>query len=307
MFADINNKSELLGLPINILVDVSNVLYDGVYYNMNNLERTGFQDWGCVFQDVRERVLNFKSNFKNANVIMCGDKKRDNQYWRSYFAPSYKLNRKHSLKIPKHIFDKIKNKLKEILSDIVPWSYVEYSGVEADDIIAVLTKLKGLNIIFSVDKDLKQLVKENVYYYNTKKRVFETNLNPKEIKFKLTVGGDSTDGIPNIFADEDTYLIPSKSARGKKSCGDKKQQELWLHFQKYGFDSFKENYLVDNILVERYNQNKTVVDLDKIPDKIVERIKQEYVHSVNNINKDVDLFTAFMSVGIQLSNRLKEF
>ena len=82
-------------------------------------------------------------------------------------------------------------------------------------------------------------------------------------------------------------------------------KERWLFYKKYGEESFKKTYLTDDVLTKRYNQNKTVVDLELIPKKIVEIIKQKYKSSLS-INNDVDLFSFFMSESID-TNRIKEF
>lgn len=87
---------------------------------------------------------------------------------------------------------------------------IEKEGFEADDIIATLAKKaesEGFEVwIVSGDKDLMQLVNENIFLYDTKeakkigvKEVEEKwGVEPKQILDVLSLMGDSSDNVPGV-------------------------------------------------------------------------------------------------------------
>jgi DNA polymerase-1 len=84
------------------------------------------------------------------------------------------------------------------------------SGFEADDVIAALSRSKQLKhhqvLIFSADKDLFQLVGDNVYIYHPrlKKKLDAESIRetfgvlPDQIVDYLSLAGDSSDNIPGV-------------------------------------------------------------------------------------------------------------
>ena len=94
--------------------------------------------------------------------------------------------------------------------DVLNINYLEMEGYEADDLIATYTRKaleKGLEVVIvSGDKDLMQLVRPNVEFYDPMKDKFFT---PEDIKEKFGVypdkvvdvqalSGDSIDNIPGV-------------------------------------------------------------------------------------------------------------
>ncbi|TQC54003.1 5'-3' exonuclease [Mycoplasmopsis mucosicanis] len=111
-------------------------------------------------------------------------------------------------KAPAEIFEQFKY-IKEILSAFnIQW--LEQVGDEADDLIATLAQNKdALNIIYSKDQDLLQLVNENTYVLFKDKygefdcytdNNFESyfNLQPYQIPDFKGLAGDSSDNIKGV-------------------------------------------------------------------------------------------------------------
>jgi DNA polymerase-1 len=99
--------------------------------------------------------------------------------------------------------------LREV-SDTLNIVTVEKEGYEADDVIATLTKMaekENYEVwIISSDKDLMQLVNDNVFLYETKesKKIGieevknKWGVEPKKILDVLSLMGDSSDNIPGV-------------------------------------------------------------------------------------------------------------
>jgi 5'-3' exonuclease len=113
---------------------------------------------------------------------------------RLHLLPEYKSNRKGKGK-------KDKSMLIEMLNSIGISTFV-YEGVEADDIIGLVSELVDDNeelIIASSDTDFCQLIKDNVKIYNPiKKEYIESPIEPtKYVAYKSMVG-DTADNIHGI-------------------------------------------------------------------------------------------------------------
>lgn len=144
---------------------------------------------------------------------------------------------------------------------------LQYPGVEADDIIARVSRLqkeKGNRvIIFTADKDLFQLVNESVLIYHPKlKETLDPagikehfGVFPHEIVDYLTLAGDSSDNIPGV-----------------PGIGDKTAKKLLEKFGRLDdlldrLDEVEEKTrrkIGDNL--ESMNLSRKLVDLNNVPD-----------------------------------------
>ena len=95
------------------------------------------------------------------------------------------------------------------LSKLFNFTVKEEGGVEADDVIATLTKQFKLDkkiLISSPDKDLTQLVEDNVIQHNSMSNEFFNNeyvkekfgVGPSQVAQLLALVGDKADNIPGI-------------------------------------------------------------------------------------------------------------
>ena len=160
---------------------------------------------------------------------------------RKEIYPEYKANRTAP---PDDLIPQF-DRIEELVKCMEIPSYRQ-TGIEADDLIATLTKkwLKGSPkhrvVIVSSDKDLMQLVDDRVRIWDTMKdKVFEApdvvekfGVEPSQIRDYLALVGDSSDNIPGVpgvgpktaadllnqFKDLDGVL---KAAKDKKISGKK--------------------------------------------------------------------------------------
>lgn len=147
--------------------------------------------------------------FKLTNSIQCDynlvlfDAKRQN--FRNDIYPDYKANRKETPEELVPQFEIIREAV-----DALNLNHLEMEGYEADDLIATFVKQgleRGLEVtVVSADKDLMQLIRPGVTFYDPMKDKFFTNEDVKE-KFGVypdkvvevqALMGDSSDNIPGV-------------------------------------------------------------------------------------------------------------
>ena len=135
-------------------------------------------------------------------MVMVFDAKGPN--FRNDYYQAYKANRPP---MPNELRVQIEDIKK--LSRLFNFTVKEESGVEADDVIATLAKQFKPDkkiLISSPDKDLTQLVEENVIQHNSMSNEFFNNgyvkekfgVEPKLVAELLALVGDKADNIPGI-------------------------------------------------------------------------------------------------------------
>ena len=125
--------------------------------------------------------------------------------FRNNIYPKYKANRGEPPDELKPQFSLVRD-----ATNAFNISYVEKPGFEADDIIATYAKKaseEGWEVqIVSSDKDLMQLVEENIYMFDPMKMIKITEeqvkdkfgVLPQKVRDVQALAGDSTDNIPGI-------------------------------------------------------------------------------------------------------------
>lgn len=216
-------------------------------------------------------------------VVLAFDSRH---YWRKNVFPQYKGNRKKGR--DKHSFDfdeffKHFNTLKVEFSESLPYKCIEVDTAEADDIIAVLSK-KYVNeedvCIVAADKDMLQLQKyssfpHSIYQYSPKVKKFITPETNDLNLYTHIIGGDSVDGIPNIWSDEDTYMVEGKRCKQFTT----KMKELVNTFT---CDEDLFQIILTDEIKRRYEMNKTLIDLNCIPQDLQDKIIEEFVKIESN-------------------------
>ena len=135
-------------------------------------------------------------------MVMVFDAKGPN--FRNDYFKDYKANRPP---MPNELRVQIEDIKK--LSKLFNFTVKEEGGVEADDVIATLTKQFKLDkkiLISSPDKDLTQLVEDNVIQHNSMSNEFFNNeyvkekfgVGPSQVAQLLALVGDKADNIPGI-------------------------------------------------------------------------------------------------------------
>jgi len=179
---------------------------------------------------VLNSIRNYRSKFfkEYGEIVICCDGRG---YWRKNFFEFYKGKRKEGRDKSALDWDKIFewiNAIKKDLKEYFPYRVIEVAGAEADDIIAFLaTKYSSSEsiLIVSADKDFQQLQKyPNVEQYSPMAKKFLKCENPTAYLKEHIIRGDAGDGVPNIFSDEDTFMVEGKRQKPVSS----KKMESWL-------------------------------------------------------------------------------
>lgn len=167
-------------------------------------------------------LSNTKGKYTNAmygfiNIIVKLIQENDPEYMAVAFdlkAPTFRHNMYKEYKstrkpAPAELIEQLIN-IKEILN-IMGIKVLEKTGYEADDIIGTMSKIfNGETIIVSGDKDLFQLINDNVVVWHTKKGITDLmivdekelyksmNVKPFQIVELKSLMGDNSDNIPGI-------------------------------------------------------------------------------------------------------------
>lgn len=224
---------------------------------------------------MRKILLDFirkaKVKFRDKGQVIIA---LDSKSWRSYYFKYYKHKRKKDRAESNIDYDtafKCFNTIIEELKDYFPYKVIQTHGAEGDDVIAVLAKeMKEDTVIVARDKDFFQLhslswIKQHdpitdKYIIIEKDKISRT-------LFEHVCKGDSTDGIPNIFSADDHFV----NGKTKQKSISKKMLDEWYDLSE---DAFAE--AVGEEAYKRFKQNRNLIDLSKIPEKIQTAILEEY-------------------------------
>ena len=240
-------------------MDMNQVILSSLFARLKNVDE--------VEEDmVRHIVLNtlrlYRKKFQSeyGELVLTYDGGR---YWRKDIFPYYKAARKEKQNKDDYDWNKIFSiigKIRDEVEEIFPYKTIRIDHLEADDVIAVLTKhfhQEEKIMIVSSGKDFQQLQRyENVKQYSPKVKGFITNTKPEEYLVRHIIKGDVSDGIPNIISDDDTFVNPDKR---QKPCGEKKisaiaeELETWTN---------NDNWI----------RNQKLVDFNQIPDWVEEKV-----------------------------------
>lgn len=258
-----------------ILVDFSQIFLSNFMAYSNSIQENENSDI-MVRHFVLNTLKSYRKRFsrKYGGFVICCDSKK---YWRRNYFPDYKYSRKDKKKKSNHDWIDILNLLDEVKAEIketFPYRVVEVPGAEADDIIAVLSKLKvggKPNLIVSGDQDFLQLKKyDHVDIWHVKKKKFVDCKNPREYLINHIIEGDKGDGIPNILSDDDVYSNPSKRSKPLT----KKKREAYLNDDNIHFNP-SAVFDTDN-LRRNFERNKKLIDLTKVPKNVKMSIMEEF-------------------------------
>ena len=246
-----------------ILLDNSQVL-------ISNIFSVAKQEQKIDENFIRHLVLNtyrmVKTKFGDTygDVVICDD---TSNCWRKDFFEHYKANRKKSQ--DKSPFDwsevfGVMNIIRNEVRENFPYRCMSIDRLEADDIIAVLSRRHHEDekiLIVSNDKDFQQLQRyKNVEQYSLMKKQFLVCEDPERFLIEHIVKGDSSDGIPNVLSDGDTFLVEGKR---QKPCSKKRVEEVIN-------DPYNESWK------DNFERNQTMIDMTKIPEEYESLVLEEF-------------------------------
>ena len=268
-----------------ILVDLSQVVLGACYAFKDELStHKTVEDRAEAINLVRHVILsqlkyyNTKYKQQYGKLIVCCDGKN---YWRKKVFPYYKACRKNMrTKVDLDwnlIFETINQTISDLRDNFLfPVVQVEYA--ESDDVIATLTKYlqdheviegpmfdsKQEILIVSSDKDFIQLhVYGNVKQISPVTKRYVEDPDPKRYLDLKCVKGDKGDSIMNILSDDDAFVT------GKK-CPKMTQKRIDTLLEQ-GYEN-----CTDPVIKRNWHRNKVLIDFAYIPDKISNRILDEY-------------------------------
>ena len=218
------------------------------------------------------RMYNKRYRKEYGQMVICADGMNT---WRRQYFPEYKgMRRKgkeESTMDWNEIF-RIVNLIREEIQENLPYKVLHMEGCEADDIIgalAIRTQEFGQGepvMIVSSDKDFIQLQKyNNVKQWSPIQKKAVTDKNPRNYLFNHIMRGDAGDGIPNVLSKDDTFMSGGKQTPLRQTRIDE-----WLE----NSDDLKAAMPED--LYRNYQRNKTLIDLNEIPQHIQESIINKY-------------------------------
>lgn len=249
------------------------------------------------------QILYYKKKFKKyGHPILCADTKN---YWRKDVFPYYKQNRKKvredsiiDWKKFFQIFDEFKIELQENF----PFSFIEVPRVEADDILAVMAWDAPRDedvMIVSSDKDMIQLQTghPNIKQFSpSAKKQISKKTNDYDLLTHI-IKGDTGDGIPNIYSDDDTLVTEGKR---QKSVFAKKIAKIreWED----PLDG-----IPDSTAKKKFKRNRLIIDMSRLPQRVT-----DWIHAAIEADRErprrAKMYHYFTTHGMkQLLDRIEEF
>lgn len=280
-----------------IIIDFNQTLISSLMANINSNPNEEINE-NLIRHMVLSTLLSYKKKFgeKYGELVLAAD---DMNYWRRDVFKHYKANRKKRRSESDFDWNLIftcLNKIRDEIREVFPYKVIQVPRAEADDIIATLCKESQCEfpweepeqiMIVSGDKDFIQLQKyPNVSQYSPIQRKQLRHKDPLAYLKEHIMRGDSGDGVPNFLSPDDVFV--SEDAGKQKSIMSKKLT-VWMEQEPEEF--------CDEQMLKNYKRNQMMVDLDYIPEYIVEEIKTQY-YAKNTVDRS-KLFNYFVQ------NRLK--
>ena len=245
-----------------IIIDMNQISLASLMMDLN-MRKSNEVDEGMVRHMILNSIRLHRSDFYKefGEVVLTYDSKH---YWRRDYFPNYKQNRKKGREKDNKDWDAIfgcLNKIKAEFKENLPYKYLEVYGAEADDIIATLCKHNQNEkiMIVSGDKDFIQLHKyPNVKQYSPILKKMVNGHNPNTYIKEHILKGDTSDGIPNVLSQDDTFIDGIR----QRPLGRKKI-ENWLDMH------------IDDLPSEvkrNYQRNNTLINLDNVPEELEKEI-----------------------------------
>lgn len=256
-----------------LLIDANNVFFtEMIKFHAAEKEQPTMQD---VRNLCGRRIIEICRDFKKYGETVLIYDGRD--YWRKGIFQHYKSGRKKlrdNSTLDWNALYKHLNQFQEELKDNFPIKVLNVHEAEADDVIAILALRLAANgedvMIYCTDNDILQLqfITKKIKQFSYIKKKTITPESEKYTLFEHIVRGDSNDGIPNILSRNDHFANPT-GKRQKAIRLDKLQD-----WERHGISN--PEAFCDEQMLERFKENRTLVDFSKIPRRISDRIIEAY-------------------------------
>lgn len=252
-----------------IIVDLSQVMLSNLMMLLGKHTNTELDEnmlRHMILNSIRRYKVKFADKYGEM-IIACDDKNT----WRRDIFPYYKANRKEdrdNSELDWNLIFAALGKIKEELKEFFPYRVIQVDRAEADDVIGTLAKAFSTTnekvLILSGDRDFKQLQRyTNVSQYDPVNDRVITEDDPARYLKRHIMKGDKGDGVPNFLSADDCIITKTR----QKSVMEKKLL-VWLEQE-------PEEFCTPEML-SRYRRNEMLVDLEKIPQEIQQKIISEY-------------------------------
>jgi hypothetical protein len=277
-----------IGKNVTLLFDFNNLVIRSFFGVKEILEDPNDIQWGLWMYNVFNSIYTTLWKFKNVNeVVLAVD---DSNSWRKAVYSRYKESRKNKKKDSKIDWKELYAMMHKLASEFkhhMPFKVLKVKSSEADDIIGVLCKyFKNPCVVIARDEDYFQCFarKKNMRIYDPISQVLYSPDDFPDIKdflMKLVFCGQKKDDIPNILTPNDWGLTKSTEGKRRPGFGDvafSKIKDDLKGFIKKGYT----NKLYGSVdLSSNLKRNRLLMDFDKIPNTIVDRILACYNKSYN--------------------------
>tara|TARA_Y100001937_G_scaffold62817_1_gene86238 strand:+ start:6940 stop:7821 length:882 start_codon:yes stop_codon:yes gene_type:complete len=233
-----------------------------------------------TINDVRHSLLKgimyFNNKFREyGDMVLCYD---SHNYWRTSLFPHYKAARKTKQgssniqwgKIYK-FFDIVKREVDENF----PYISMEVPSMEADDLIYAIVSEHHDDeeiMIVSSDKDFQQLQSYGgVHQYSPAHKDMLVCDDPDSYLVEHIIKGDSSDGIPNVLSDSDTFVVDGKK---QKIMNSKRFNTI--------LSRVKDDTILDSEFGTNFQRNRDLIDLSSISSENKEAIINKFRTEVSS-------------------------
>ena len=289
-----------------ILVDTANTFFRARHVIRGDTS----EKIGMAIHITMNSIKKAWQDFDGSHLVIC----LEGRSWRKdHYAP-YKRNRKEALqaltpqeKEENEVFWECYDDFTNFLKTKTNATVLQNPRAEADDLIArwIDKHPDNKHVILSTDKDLNQLVKENVKQYNgitettiTHDGWFDAKGNPvidKKTKapkgapniewiiFEKSMRGDPSDNIFSAYPGVRTKGTKNKIGLTEAFSDRQAKGYVWnnLMLSKWVDPDGKEHRVLDD-----YERNKLLVDLHAQPEAIVEELDQT-ISQAKSENKNI--------------------
>ena len=283
-----------------IITDFSGTILSNLFVHLGHSNGKNELDENTLRHMVLNTLRSYEKKYGSdyGEMVIAMDSRAG--YWRKQVFPYYKASRKTSLEASpldwENIFVSL-NKIREELKTYFSWRIIDVEGAEADDVIGVLTRRFGTDLvmgfgqkilILSSDKDFIQLHHYgNVRQFSPLKKKYISHPSPVAYLREHIIRGDVGDGVPNFMSPDDCLVVKSRQT----PVSTKKLLEWVKHPQ-------PPETLNNDRLLRGWKRNQQLIDLTFTPKHIEEAINKQY--DAQEGKKSGDLFSYFME------HRMKE-
>lgn len=267
----------------NILIDFNNLCYRTLFTKDVGLSTPGaipnYKIWRfMVFDAIYQLIVRFEPD----EVVLAVDHKNS---WRKSYFSRYKESRKKNREKQDHIdWGSVFGVLHKYMVELkhhMPFKVLKVKSAEADDVIAVISIESNMDsIISSNDEDFLQLCSEHISLWNPTKKEFVTCEDPIQFLAQKCLTGQPKDDIFNAFTSDNWGLTEGTEGKRKPGLGIKTAEKIL----KEGIDNWLEKtkpykkFDVEVDPVKNFERNRVLIDFQKIPMTIVNRVMDQYIN-----------------------------